>query len=230
MMKLAVVIPAYNEEKTIAKVINGIPTSIDGVKDISVVVVSDNSSDHTIEEARRAGAIVLNHRMNLGAGGATMTGLEYAKKIGADIVVTLDGDGQHDPKEISKLVNEYRKNNSQLIIGSRFLSDTINRMPRIKNIGNRVMNFITYIFSGKLVTDSQSGFRLFGDKIINNSYSFITTNGYEFCSEAIISAKRLGYHISEVPIATIYHKGRKGQNPLNGINILIKLFYKSVAG
>lgn len=229
-MKLAVVIPAYNEEETIAEVVQKVPRKIIGISNVSVIVVNDNSRDSTARAAKAAGAIVLTHRLNLGAGGATSTGLAYAKKIGADIAVSLDGDGQHDPAEILKLLTEYRRGRSQLVIGSRFLSETIGRMPGLKNFGNRVMNVITYFFSGRLVTDSQSGFRLFGEKILENYSKIITTSGYEFCSETIINSKRYGLGISEVPVTTIYFQGRKGQSPINGINILLKLFYKAIVG
>lgn len=229
-MKLAIVIPAYNEEGSIGKVVEKIPKNIPGVSEVIKIVVNDNSRDKTAKVASAAGATVLTHRINLGAGGATTTGLTYAKQIGADAVVTLDGDGQHNPTEIAQLVAEYGKGQSQLIIGSRFMSTTIKDMPGLKNFGNRVMNFITYIFSGKLVTDSQSGFRLLGRMVLDNSKSIITTNGYEFCSEMIINSRKQGINIAEVPISTIYFADRKGQNPINGINIFMRLLYRAVVG
>lgn len=229
-MKLAIVIPAYNEEKTISEILAKIPERISGIKKIVKIVVNDNSGDNTATKAKDAGAIVVTHRLNLGAGGATLTGIIAAKRLGADLVVTLDGDGQHNPREIPRLVKEYQKNNADLIIGSRFMSDSISKMPGLKNFGNRVMNAITFLFSGKKVTDSQSGFRLFGKRIIKNIDKFITTSGYEFCSETIMNTRRLGMTISEVPITTIYFDERKGQNPLNGVNILIRLFYKTITG
>lgn len=230
MSKLAVVIPAYNEEKSIAKVLNSLPAKVDGFDEVIKIVVNDNSRDDTALIARGLGATVLTHRLNLGAGGATLTGIVAAKKLGAEAVVTLDGDGQHKASEIKNLVYEHRNNGADLVIGSRFMSQTISEMPGLKNIGNRIMNGITFIFSGKKVSDSQSGFRLFGKRVIDNIDKFITTSGYEFCSEMIINASRLKMKISEVPITTIYFDERRGQNPLNGVNILIRLLYKTITG
>lgn len=229
-MKLVIVIPAYNEEKTITKVVKGIPRKISGVSSLEIVVVDDNSSDATAKIAKEAGAHVLSHAMNLGAGGATLTGITYSHRLGADVVVTLDADGQHNPKEVISLIEAYKNKRSDLIIGSRFLSKTIKKMPTIKKVGNRGFSYITYFLSGKMVSDTQSGFRLFGSEMIK----LITTVdlvGYEFCSETIMIAHKHGMKIHEVPISTIYNKNRQGgQNPLNGINILIQLIYRKLVG
>lgn len=226
-MRLAVVIPAYNEAKSIAKVISSIPRKIKGTTETSVIVVDDGSSDNTRALAQAGGAITLRHRINLGAGAATLTGISAAKRLGFDSVVILDADGQHDPKEIDRLVGCYKEKNADLIIGSRFLSETIDKMPLLKRVGNQIMNIITYIFSGKMVTDSQSGFRLFGERMLAVMDGF-TTSGYEFQSETIVNANRHHFSIVEVPISTIYLAGRQGQSPVNGVNILLQLFIKRI--
>jgi glycosyltransferase involved in cell wall biosynthesis len=224
-MKLAVVIPAYNEEQTVAKVISRIPEQIDGISTIEVIVVDDNSSDETYKVAKKAGAHVISHRMNIGAGGATLTGLAFSRRLEADIVVTLDADGQHNPAEIKRLVKKFLSQKSDLVIGSRFLSRTIRKMPAIKKFGNRSFSIITYLLSGKMVTDTQSGFRLFSSRFISVLLS-TDLGGYEFCSETIMVAHKNRLAIHEVPISTIYDKLRRGgQNPLNGVNILTKLIY-----
>lgn len=229
-MKLAIVIPAYNEEKTIAKVLGSIPKQIDGVTAIEAIVVDDNSSDQTYKIAKAAGAHVLSHAMNLGAGGATLTGLTFAKRLAADIVVTLDADGQHDPKEIELLVDGYQHGRGDMIIGSRFLSDSIKGMPLLKKIGNRAFSVITYLFSGKMLSDTQSGFRLFGEKMADALIG-ADLSGYEFCSETIMIAQKNHLTIAEVPISTIYDPNRVGgQSPINGINILMKLIYRKLVG
>lgn len=227
-MKLFVVIPAYNEAKTISNVIKSVPRRVPGVKTVNVIVVDDCSEDNTAAVARAAGAVTVSHRLNLGAGGATLTGITAARDLGADMVVTLDADGQHDAKEIAQLVRAHRDHRADLVIGSRFLSQTIIEMPLVKRFGNNVMNLITYVAGGQLVTDSQSGFRLFGTKMLANMDGF-TTSGYEFCSETIVNATRHSLAVREVPIRTIYFEGRKGQNPINGINIALKLFLKRIA-
>lgn len=229
-MKLVIVIPAYNEEKTIAKVISGIPKGFKSVSKLEIVVVDDNSSDATAKRAKKAGAHVLSHAMNLGAGGATLTGLIYAQRLEADAVITLDADGQHDPKEIDVLVRAYQEKKGDLVIGSRFLSKTIKNMPGVKKFGNRGLSYATYLLSGKLVSDTQSGFRLFSSKMIG-LLATVDLAGYEFCSETIMIAHKGGMVIGEVPISTIYNQDRKGgQNPLNGVNILLKLIYRKLVG
>lgn len=228
-MRLAVIIPAHNEAKTIGDVVERIPKQVDGISRISTYVVNDASFDETASIAKKTGAIVISHRLNLGAGGAILTGLLAAKRQDCEVAVSLDGDGQHDPDDIHALVSEYRTNKADLIIGSRFLSETIGRMPPLKWYGNKAMNGITYTFCGARVTDSQSGFRLFGKNILSMIEQFSMT-GYEFCSETIINAKRFGLEIAEVPIKTIYFNERRGQNPINGLNIILRLLYRTVAG
>lgn len=228
-MKLAVVIPARNEEKKIGDVVSRLPRQIDGISALTPLVVSDASTDRTEVIARQAGARVLTHRMNLGAGGATLTGLVAARQLGADLAITLDADGQHDPNDIHALIAAYHQNRTDLIIGSRFLSTTIDSMPPLKWYGNKAMNVMTYVFSGHAVTDSQSGFRLFGPQFLQAIDCF-RTGGYEFCSEALMVARQQNLTVAEVPIKTIYFDDRHGQNPLNALNIFLRLFYKSVTG
>lgn len=227
-MRLAIVIPAYNEASRIADVIKSAPSRVKGISWQKIIVVNDASKDATASVARQSGACVISHRLNLGAGGATLTGLMAAKKMRAEIAISLDADGQHNPKNIQKLVDEYRRGRGDLIIGSRFLSNTIKEMPLIKRIGNQsIMNKITKAFSGQQITDSQSGFRLFGRAIMDN-LNKLTASGYEFCSETIIVASKNGWKIAEVPIDTIYDLTRKGgQHPVNGLNILLKLLFKT---
>ncbi len=228
-MRLAVVIPAYNEAKTIAGVVRSIPSSIPGISEITAVIVNDCSKDKTAQVARATGAVVVSHRLNMGAGAATLTGIAAAKELGSDLVVTLDADGQHDPNEIAHLVSAHVTHRADLVIGSRFLSATIAEMPPLKWYGNKIMNGITYVFSRQPVTDSQSGFRLFGPRFLKKLHHFRTA-GYEFCSEAIIIAREQRLCIHEVPIRTIYFAGRAGQNWINGLHIFLRLFYRTVTG
>ncbi len=228
-MKLGIVIPAHNEARTIRQVVKKIPRKLDGISQILPIVIDDGSSDDTLLVARESGAVALRHRINLGAGGATLTGLTATCRLGFDVAVTLDGDGQHDPNDIPTLLEAHQKDGADLVIGSRFLSKTIGEMPQLKWYGNKVMNRITYVFSHYNATDSQSGFRLFGPNFLELLHLF-STGGYEFCSEAIIIAHQSHLKIAEVPINTIYFDSRRGQNPLNGANIFLRLLYRSLTG
>lgn len=228
--KLAIILPAYNEARVIGKVIKKIPKTFFEAMESTVIVVDDNSSDNTILKSKNAGAVVLHHRINLGAGGATMTGLEYAKRKKFDLAVTMDADGQHDPAEIKKLISKVL-NGYDLVIGSRLLEKDLNHaMPFIKRFGNKIFSVITYIYYRIWVTDSQSGFRAFSK--VGLKKCRISNPGYEFCSEMIGMAKENKLKICEVPVRTIYtdYSKLKGQHYLNGFNILIKMTLSKLKG
>ncbi|MFA5926682.1 MAG: glycosyltransferase family 2 protein [Patescibacteria group bacterium] len=228
-MKLCVIMPAYNEASVIADVIRQIPKKIMDINNVEVIVVNDNSTDNTSRVAKEAGAVVLNHRLNLGAGGATMTGLEYARRNNFDVAVTMDSDGQHDPSEIKKLVKRVLSG-YDLVIGSRLLGSQRHGMPLIKWIGNNAFNVITFLFYGVWVTDSQSGFKAFSKKAMEKCQ--VESVGYEICSALIGKAKAEHLRICEEPIKIIYtdYSKRKGQHYLNGFNIVIRLALSKIRG
>ncbi len=225
-MTLAIIIPVFNEEKTIAKVLKAIPKKIAGIVKKMIFVVDDGSIDATAKIAKRAGVEVLPHLINRGVGAATITGFEAAKIIGADVILTIDGDGQHDPSEISKIVDLILKKNYDVVIGSRTLNHY--EMPILKSIGNFLLNWITFVFYGLWVSDSQSGFKGFSKNAVAKFR--LNSQGYEICSEIIGEIKRLKLRYTELPIQTIYtpYSKKRGQYPLNAINIIIKLIVKAV--
>jgi glycosyltransferase involved in cell wall biosynthesis len=225
---LAIVIPVYNEGRVIKEVIDTIPKKIKGVNRISVIAVNDGSVDNSAEQIKKTGACLISLPFNLGIGLATSTGMEAGKILGADILVTMDGDGQHDPRDIPKLIAPILLDSYDLAIGARLINR--NDMPQVKKFGNWLMDAITYIFSGIWIKDSQSGMKALSKKALNAIE--IKTSGYELCSEIIILAKKEKLKITEVPIKTIYstHSMKKGQSPLNGLNIALKLLYKKIGG
>lgn len=227
-MHLVIVIPVYNEGKVIKKVIKSIPKKINGVSKTTIIVVNDGSTDNSPEQVKATRALLVNLPFNLGVGLATATGIEAGKIVGADILVTMDGDGQHDPRDIQALIKPIISQKYDLVIGARL----INRqsMPTLKKVGNWLMNAITYTFSGIWISDSQSGMKAFSRDAIKKLK--INTSGYELCSEIIMLAKKEKLRITEAPIRTIYneHSIRKGQNPLNGLNIALRLLYKKIGG
>ncbi|MDH4358780.1 MAG: glycosyltransferase family 2 protein [Candidatus Berkelbacteria bacterium] len=227
-MHLAIIISAYNEEKVIGRVINALPHKIRGIHKISAIAVNDGSADGTIGEIKKTKAKLINHVVNLGYGSATKTGLEAAKKIGADIAVTLDGDGQHDPKDIRKVIEPVLKKEADLVIGTRLIRSR--GMPAIKKFGNIFLNLVTYILSGYLVSDSQSGFRAFSRGFLKKIK--LSAMGYEICSETIIEAARFHARVQEIPIRVIYSKysKKKGQSILNGLYIVSKLISHRLRG
>lgn len=221
--KLIIIMPAYNEGKVIGGVIKKIPRRIGDYK-VELLVVDDASSDNTRVEAQKAGAKVINHRINLGNGGAIITGLEAAKRLKAQVVVTMDADGQHNPKEIIKLIKKLNRG-YDIVIGSRLIGDTT-EMPLYRVIGNWLLNVVTLIFSKRWVRDSQSGFRAISQKALKKIS--LATRGFEVSSELVWEAKDKKLRLTEVPIEVIYtdYSRKKGQHFLNAINIFFGLLLR----
>jgi glycosyltransferase involved in cell wall biosynthesis len=153
--EVAVIIPAYNEDQQIAEVVTSAQKIItkSGFK-CTVIVIDDGSKDATAQVARRAGAVVIRHILNSGAGSATATGLSYAEQNGFLMAATMDADGQHDPRDVAKGFELLRSNQADLLIGSRLIDSS--GMSKVKVLGNRGLSFITYILFGINSTDSQS--------------------------------------------------------------------------
>ena len=223
MKRVCVVVPAYNEATVVADVIRSAKKVFAKAKgfDIDIVVINDGSKDNTSEEARKGGATVIDHVLNSGAGGATLTGLAYARHNSYDIAATMDADGQHSPEDVLNGIKQLDRDDSGLLIGSRLINSE--GMSKTKVLGNKGLSFITKLLFGINVTDSQSGLRIYSRNAIDN-LDWKTT-GYEFCSEMIWRARQLGLSISEYPIQAIYtdYSMSKGQNNWNAINIVKRL-------
>lgn len=227
-LTVCIIIPAYNEASVIEEVLRDAKKHFSKSKyAISIVVIDDGSKDTTAINAKKGGAIVISHIINTGAGGATATGLHYAKIKNFDIAATMDADGQHSPKDLLRGIDEIVKHKIDLLIGSRLIDS--GGMSRIKVIGNKGLGLITYLLFGVSSTDSQSGLRVFSRKSIENlSWQ---TDGYEFCSEMLWRAKQKGLEISEYPIKAIYtaYSKQKGQNNWNAINIVKTLIKRRIS-
>lgn len=219
---ICIIIPAYNEGRVIHSVITAMKKALKNAGfHADIVLVNDGSSDNTSSEARRAGAIVIEHILNSGAGGATATGLSYANQKGYNIAATMDADGQHSPADVMNGIKQLESQHADLLIGSRLIDSK--GMSRVKVLGNWGLSFITYLLFGVKTTDSQSGLRIYSRKALQQLRW--KTSGYEFCSEMIWRAKQLGLVISEYPIQAIYtdYSKAKGQNNWNAINIVRSL-------
>ncbi len=215
-MKVIALIPAYNEETTIADVLVRTRPHVDGI-----IVVDDGSTDRTAQIARTQGAIVVSHVINRGLGASIGTGFAVAQKFGASIVVTLDADGQHDPAQIPALVQAIEQG-ADLVIGSRMLTGFVG-MPVHRRVAQVVGNVVTFCLFGAWVTDSQSGFRALTAYAISKIH--LKTNRMEVSSELIAEAKRNKLTLVEVPIKAIYtdYSLSKGQSFLVGLKTLLKL-------
>ena len=230
MRRVCVVIPAYNEATVIGEVVKSareIFLKSKKAYDIDIVVVNDGSKDETANEAKKGGAIVINHILNSGAGSATLTGLAYARQHNYDIAATMDADGQHAPDDVLEGLKSIDQGNADLLIGSRLIDSR--GMSKIKVLGNKGLSLFTYLLFGINVTDSQSGLRIFSKRAINGLQWKST--GYEFCSEMIWRAKQARMSVSEYPIKAIYtdYSRAKGQNNWNAINIVKRLCKQRIA-
>ncbi|OGL23985.1 hypothetical protein A2791_03740 [Candidatus Saccharibacteria bacterium RIFCSPHIGHO2_01_FULL_46_30] len=228
LSRICVVIPAYNEASVIGDVITNTKIAFKKANlKATVVVVNDNSSDSTSSVARKAGAMVIDHILNSGAGGATATGLSYAEQNGYDTAVTMDADGQHDPSDVVEGVKRLLASKTDLLIGSRLIN--IDGMSKVKVLGNKGLSFITYLLFGINSTDSQSGLRVYSKRALKKLRW--KTSGYEFCSEMLWRAKQQGMSIDEYPIKAIYtdYSINKGQNNWNAVNIIKSLLRRRIA-
>ncbi len=196
-MKLVVMIPAYNEEKTVGKVIDEIPRRIEGVDIIEVLVIDDGSVDNTRQVAEIAGAnLVVSHSNNKGLAASFRTGLKTALRMKADIIVNTDADLQYDQTQIRQLVRPILSNKADMVLGSRF-KGYIEEMPTRKKLGNILATFVTRILSGFNTSDAQSGFRAFTRELAS---SLKITSTKTYVQETIVRAARCGYRIVEIPI------------------------------
>lgn len=220
-MKVIALIPAWNEQQTIAEVIQKTRPCVDWV-----LVINDGSTDRTAQIARDAGAVVVSHAINRGLGAAIGTGFVSAKKLGADVVVTLDADGQHDPEEIPKFLEAIRTQQADVVIGSRMMTRT--GMPWYRQIAQVIGNIATLVLFGAWVTDSQSGFRAFTSHALSKIE--VRTNRMEISSELVAETKRNHLKLVEVPIKAIYtdYSLSKGQSFFVGIKTLIKLVLRRI--
>lgn len=225
-----IILPAYNEGKVIKEII----TDIQKQGYSNIIVVNDGSNDNTYKQAKSTGVIVLKHPINRGKGAATQTGIDAAKLLDADIIVTMDSDGQHNPKDIKKLIQPILDDKADVIIGSRMLNTE--GMPKSRIVMNKIANIVTYIFFGILVSDSQSGFRAYNKKAYTSVYTYM--DRYEFESEMLGQIKNAKLRIKEVPIKVIYTDYSKNkykhmnkfsaQGLTNGVKMVIRLIENSL--
>lgn len=199
MLKIAC-IPAYNEEKPIGDVIKKSLNYVD-----KVIVCDDGSRDLTSTKAKEANAIVIKHEKNLGKGAALKSLFKYALNVNADVVVTIDGDGQFLPEEINKIIKPIIENDYDIVIGNRF--DDHKEMPSYRKVGNKMLDKITKMAADLPFTDTQSGFRAYSKKAIE-SISF-TIDGFGVDSEILIDASNKGLKITEEKVTVLYNTGEK---------------------
>ena len=199
-------IPAYNEETRIAPVIARLKTKVD-----KIIVCDDGSTDLTATIAEMMGAEVIRHPNNMGKGVALRTLFKTALGQGADAVVTIDADGQHNPDEAPRLLAPILAGSADVVNGNRLGSD----MPTHRKMGNRLLTGMTNSASGTKILDAQSGFRAYSARAISKLN--LTTSGMGIDSEIVMEASKLGLRIEEVEVSTKYHPDSSTHHPARHI-------------
>lgn len=219
-MKITVVIPAFNEEKRLGSVL----TDLKKHKIKEIIVVDDGSDDNTILVAQKEKVTIIPHPVNLGQGAAIQTGLEYAKRIGSEITVTFDADGQFVASEVPRMIKPILQKKVDIVLGSRFLGKAVN-IPLTRKFILKLGIIFTWLFSGIKLTDTHNGFRAFSRKAL--SLINIKQNGMAHASEIIHQIKRYRLKYCEIPVTVKYSRGH-GPKSENIINILADLITREL--
>jgi len=206
-LNFAIGIPAYNEEKNIASIILKLKRESD-----IIIVCDDGSTDLTAEIAKKLGADVVKHKKNQGYGSAIKTIFLHAMKMGVDALVTFDADGQHRIQDISKVIEPIKNNQADIVIGSRFLEKN-KEVPTYRKIGIKAITELTNFTTGSKITDSQSGFRAYNKKILQQISP--SEKGMGISTEILIKAQKLNCKIIEVPIKILYEGDTSTHNPIS---------------
>jgi glycosyltransferase involved in cell wall biosynthesis len=217
--RLAVIVPAYNEEQSITEVVNDVLVEAAGSGlNLTVVVVNDCSADHTGEIASRLSCTVLDLPINLGIGGAVQTGFKYAFENNYDMALQLDGDGQHPSEMIPDMIAFMESGNKDVVIGSRFIEKEGFQSSRVRRTGIRFFRFLNRALTGVDVRDTTSGFRLLNRRaleVVNASYP----DEYPEPESLVLYARR-GLRIGEMPVIM-----RERQGGVSSINKRKAVYY-----
>ncbi|MBI4092913.1 MAG: glycosyltransferase family 2 protein [Candidatus Kerfeldbacteria bacterium] len=226
-MKLAIVIPAFNEERVIGSVLKQLPRKLPGIDSVDTVVVNDGSTDNTEKVVNSFDVIILNHIINRGQGAALKTGIEYVLQHDADIIVTLDADGQHPVDDIEHLIAPILAGTHDVVLGSRFLKDESNIPPLRRGVLKLGVIF-TRILSRIKVTDTHNGFRAFSQdaaskiKIVQDRMAHAS----EILDEIVLNKLRY----TEVPVTITYnaYSRTKGQSSFAMFKIAMKFIIAKI--
>ena len=220
-MSILLCIPAYNEENVIGDLIKNSLKFVD-----SVVVYDDGSEDETCKMAEDAGAYVITNSQNNGKGFALRSLFKYVKHHDFDIIVTMDGDGQFKPDEITKLCNPISNDGYEMVIGYRF--DDNDEMPKYRELGNKVLDNMSNLASKSPFRDSQSGFRAYSKKAIE--VINFSNDGFGVDSEILINAIEKKLKITEVKVSVIYNTGypTSTENPVSHFSHVFGSLVESV--
>lgn len=215
-----IVIPAYNEEESIAKVLDDVGKSNPSA---DILVVNDGSTDMTSALSKQKGVMVLDIPFNIGYGGAVQTGFRFAVEHGYDFVITLDGDGQHDPHSVNSLIESMEQEKADVVIGSRFIEGTY-RMGFFRKIGAWLFSKIARFYTGTNFTDPTSGFQLLNRRI----FSYLSEGDnypLDYPDVNIIMAlHKMRFKVVEAPVGMKEKQGKSMHQGLRPIVYVIRMF------
>lgn len=224
--KILIVVPAYNEEGCMGKVIREVKHQFPRAH---ILVVNDGSTDSTATIAREEGVLVLEHPYNMGIGATMQTGFLFAFQNGYDLAIQVDGDGQHDPRYLKELVSPVLKGEADLVIGSRYLEEKGFKSSVSRRVGIRFFSFLYYILTAKRITDPTSGFRALSKRAIE-FFSREYPSDYPEAESLIFLHKR-GFILKEIPVAMKERQGGTSSiNFLNSIYYMVKVTLSMVIG
>lgn len=203
--KIIIYMPALNEGLTIHQVLKSVPQTLQSVSSIELLVINDGSSDNTVSEATRAGATVISHNYNKGVGSAFHTAVDYTLKQGADILVSIDADGQFDVLQIAEMIAPIITNEVDFSIGNRFNQGRPEGMPKIKFWGNKRISKIVSFVSRNKIKDASCGFRAYSKDCLLN----LNLDGsFTYTHETILDLANKGYRVAQIPVHVTYFDGR----------------------
>ena len=216
ILKVVIGIPAFNEEKNIAKIIVKLQKIAD-----TIIVCNDGSTDMTKEISEKMGAKVINHPKNLGYGAGIRSIFLEASKIEPDILVTFDADGQHKIEDIQTVIQPILDNEADIVIGSRFLKDETNKnVPKYRKVGIKVITSITDSVTDLKLTDAQSGFRAYKKNVLKDIIP--SDKGMGVSTEILIKASKRKFKVKEVPIEILYTGDTSTHDPVShGVSVVL---------
>ena len=218
-MKVIAVIPARDAAATVGDVVRGLRRVLPSAE---VIVVDDGSMDATGERAREAGAAVVRHEVNRGKGAALESGFAEALRRGADAVIAMDADGQHDPAAAPKLLASLE--GTDLVVGSRERDRT--GMPLLRRATNDVTTWLVSLLAGQRIHDSQSGYRAIRSSVLRTVHP--RSRRFEYESEFLIAAARAGFSIGEAPVPTLYNAPGSHIDPVRDTLRFIRLVIRHI--
>jgi glycosyltransferase involved in cell wall biosynthesis len=213
-LNIAIGIPAFNEEKSIASIIVRLKKKYE-----MIIVCDDGSSDLTGSIAKELGAIVITHKKNLGYGAAIRSIFLKSRELEIDILVTFDADGQHRIEDIDSMIKPIQEDKAEIVIGSRFIQND-SEIPKYRKVGIKTITGLTNVATGLNVTDAQSGFRSYNKKVLENINP--SDFGMGISTEILIKAKKMNYRIIEISIVVLYEGDTSTHNPIShGTSVIL---------